>query len=561
MEKKEMKTSRSVKNSEEKILEMPTLLEAIEKVVALSEDSMLSDKLFVEAAPEIGLLEDSYGITPVQAVLFCICMYKGPNRVDYDDIASYLNLSNIAILKYGDDMDALVRRRLLRYHDANDEDEFNVCRPVIKMLKHNEAYVVPKTTGLDSHALFDHIEMLMNDLENNTITANNLYEELKELFEDNPKIDFVRKLNNFNLCDEDMALLVMFCHLLLNKEDDDIRFGQMEDVFCTKTRFNRAKAELKNATHELMRLKLIEHYCEEGIADVKRYKLTESAKRNLLVEFNISIPEDNTANMLKPDSLTAKEMFYPARIEKQVKELGSFFQTDKYAKIRERMQERGFRSGFACLFYGGPGTGKTETVYQLARLTGRAVMVVDVPQIKSKWVGESEKNIKALFDNYREHVRQMKLSPILLFNEADAIIGTRKNGAESSVDKMENSIQNIILQEMETLDGIMIATTNLEDNLDSAFERRFLYKIKFDKPDAAVRQKIWKQMIPELTNSDAKKLAAAFDFSGGQIENVARKHNINVILYGEQTDMLDTLMEYSSAEKLNSKHKVNKIGF
>ena len=311
----------------------------------------------------------------------------------------------------------------------------------------------------------------------------------------------------------------------------------------------------------LMEAKLIEHHCEDGIADTKRYKLTDSAKRNLLAEFNLQPVEEKIANMLKPQELTVKEMFYPGHIEKQVDELASFFQPDQFAKIKERMQNRGFRSGFACLFYGGPGTGKTETVYQMAHQTGRSVMVVDVPQIKSKWVGDSEKNIKALFDNYRAQAKRMQQAPILLFNEADAIIGKRKNGAESSVDKMENSIQNIILQEMETLDGIMIATTNLEENFDSAFERRFLYKIKFDKPDAAVRQKIWQLMIPELTDDDAKQLASTFDFSGGQIENIARKHSINMVLYGEQANLLDTLMEYCAAEKISSKRICNRIGF
>lgn len=112
------------------------------------------------------------------------------------------------------------------------------------------------------------------------------------------------------------------------------------------------------------------------------------------------------------------------------------------------------------------------------------------------WVGESEKNIKAIFDRYREHVKNSKVAPILLFNEADAVIGKRREGAEKAVDKMENSIQNIILQEMETLDGIMIATTNLEQNMDKAFERRFLYKIKFNKPSVEARMNIWRSMIP-----------------------------------------------------------------
>lgn len=550
-----------VKNSNPKTVKIPTLLEAIEKVVELAEDSKLDDRLFVEAAPEIGLLSDGFDVTPLQAVLFCVCMHKGPRRIDFDDLANHLDISKIAILKYSDDIDALIRRRLLRYRDAKEEDEFDVCPQVIKSLKHNEVYEAPKNSGLDYIGLFDYLETLMDDLYNNSITAKELYGELETLFDENPDIDFVRKIRELDLRREDMMLLVKFCSLLINDDDDDIRFGQMEDVFESKSEFNRVKAELRSARHNLMEAKLIEYHCEDGIADTKRYKLTDSAKRNLLAEFNLQPVEEKIANMLKPQELTAKEMFYSMHIENQVNELVSFFQPDQFANIRERMQQRGFRNGFACLFYGGPGTGKTETVYQMARQTGRSVMVVDVPQIKSKWVGDSEKNIKALFDNYRAQAKRMQQAPILLFNEADAIIGKRKNGAESSVDKMENSIQNIILQEMETLDGIMIATTNLEGNMDSAFERRFLYKIKFDKPDAAVRQKIWQQMIPELTDDDAGKLAAAFDFSGGQIENIARKHNINMVLYGEQNNLLETLARYSEAEKLDSKREYRQIGF
>lgn len=125
-------------------------------------------------------------------------------------------------------------------------------------------------------------------------------------------------------------------------------------------------------------------------------------------------------------------------------------------------------------FYGTPGTGKTETVLQIARKTGRDLIQVNVSEVKSMWVGESEKNIKGIFDDYKQKVKQSVKAPILLFNEADAIIGKRQVGAERAVEKMENSIQNIILQEIEQLDGILIATTNLAENMDKAFERRFL---------------------------------------------------------------------------------------
>ena len=267
--------------------------------------------------------------------------------------------------------------------------------------------------------------------------------------------------------------------------------------------------------------------------------------------------------------LTHKQLFFPKDIQRQVEELGCFLQPENYQRIQDRMKEKGFRNGFACLFYGSPGTGKTETVYQLARQTGRNIMVVDVPQIKSKWVGESEKNIKALFDRYREQVKRSnenhnenhnRNTPILLFNEADAIIGIRKNGASSAVDKMENSIQNIILQEMETLDGIMIATTNLQQNLDKAFERRFLYKIKFDKPTEEARAHIWHSMIPELSDLDVHTLASKYDFSGGQIENIARHYAIDTILHGTSDDVLPMLIRHCDNERLDEKDK-RKIGF
>ena len=217
------------------------------------------------------------------------------------------------------------------------------------------------------------------------------------------------------------------------------------------------------------------------------------------------------------------------------------------------------RKGFCCLFYGSPGTGKTETVYQIARQTGRKIMRVDVDKIKSCWVGESEKNIKALFDRYRNICKNSKLAPILLFNEADAVLGVRMEGANRAVDKMENSIQNIILQEMESLEGIIIATTNLTTNLDKAFERRFLYKIQFNRPTVEARASIWQSMMPKLSHEKAKVLASKFDLSGGEIENIVRKQSVNAILSGDEIADLEAITKLCSQERITSSR--SRIGF
>lgn len=541
--------------------EEPTLLQAIEKIIAHTEDSKLDKKILNKIKPYSSFLAKSYGITELQAIFFCISLQQGPNRVDLNDIARFLDMSKIRILSYADEIGALVSRRLLRYRNAKDEEEFDVNAVVIKALKHNEVYQTPLRTGLDCAQLFEQFDMLFDELDDNSVSVPDFINCIKQLLDDNGSVRFVQEFKRLRLDDEDLLLLLFFCHMLVNNDDDDIRFGQIEDVTDSKAQFSRCKAELRSGKHSLMRAGLIEHLCVNGIADTTRFKLTEEAKRNLLSEMNITAVEEGGADLLQHAGITPKELFYPTEIEARISDLATFFAPEKYAEIRERMQQRGFRQGFACLFYGGPGTGKTETVYQLARQTGRDIMVVDVPQIKSKWVGDSEKNIKALFDRYREISMRYTQAPILLFNEADAIIGTRKNGATSAVDKMENSIQNIILQEMETLDGIMIATTNLQENLDPAFERRFLYKIKFEKPDAAVRAKIWQQMIPELSESDAATLAASHDLSGGQIENIARKHAINCVLHGNEASTLNSLLRDCACEKLASKEQHRRVGF
>ena len=514
-----------------------TLLQAIERVVELSNDSKMSQEFMKKAKAEIQLL-----------------------GVDYSDIACHLDMNKISVLSYASDIDALVRRRLLKYRDVKDEDDFDIPTAVIRCLKHNEVYELPQRKGLDCASMFELFDLWFEDLDDDAISAHELCEELQSLFKDNPQVGFVKHMKEYYLNPEDQMMVTFFCHRLVNRDDDDIRFSQIEDLFNNQGDFNRAKTALRSGDHKVQWKKIIEHRCVDGLTDVTRYKLTESAKRTLLAELKINEAEEKLADMLDASKLGEKALFFPKDIERQVKELGSFLQQENYQKIQDRMKEKGFRNSFACLFYGSPGTGKTETVYQLARQTGRNIMVVDVPQLKSMWVGQSEKNVKALFDRYREQVKRHKLTPILLFNEADAIIGKRKNSAENAVDKMENSLQNIILQEMEQLDGIMIATTNLQENMDKAFERRFLYKVKFEKPTEEARRHIWHSMIPELSDLDVHTLASKYDFSGGQIENIARHYAIDNILHGQDEDVLSMLIRHCDNERLDEKNS-RKIGF
>ncbi|MBK8674302.1 MAG: AAA family ATPase [Bacteroidetes bacterium] len=132
--------------------------------------------------------------------------------------------------------------------------------------------------------------------------------------------------------------------------------------------------------------------------------------------------------------------------------------------------------GITILLHGKPGTGKTETVYQMAKQTQRNIYRVDISNLKV-WFGESQKIIKKLFDDYYKYMKTQDNIPILFFNEADGVINKRKDSSSSNTAQTENEIQNIILQEMEDFKGILMATTNLIDNIDNAFDRRFLFKL------------------------------------------------------------------------------------
>lgn len=539
-----------------------SILQLMDLLSERSDDSKLGDRFWADNQDAAAALASRLNITPLQAVLLSICLRHGPRNVDYNDISRHLDISNIRALEYSEELNTLIRARYLKFHDAKDEESFDVPRTVIRAFKNNDIPEPPKKTGLNIHELFDRLNDYFEDLDDNAIAPGELYHELKELFKANGHLSFTRELNGLKIdrCN-DWMVLVIVCHYLINKDDDRITFEQIEDVFRCKSSFNEAKAALKEGSHYLMQEGLIEHVCEEGIANTSQIHLTAKARQILLSEFQLHSSDTAVAGLTKPESLIEKTLFYTDSNEKQVDELETFLMPERYKEIRERMKATGYRSGFACLFYGSPGTGKTETVYQLARKTCRSILAINVPEIKSKWVGDSEKNIKAVFDRYRLLVQRSEVAPILLFNEADAIFGQRMEGAQNAVDKMENSIQNIILQEMESLDGVLIATTNLTQNLDAAFERRFLYKICFDRPDSTVREKIWHTMIPSLSSQECHDLAVSYELSGGQMENVSRKFMINAILHGDETDRMEVLRSYCGAEKLENKTQSKRIGF
>jgi ATP-dependent 26S proteasome regulatory subunit len=511
------------------------LLEHFEQIIALSENLGLNNEFFKQAKWHIETVKDVLKLNDMQTVIFAHFLDNSDsNKIDLQTIAKSIGSRRIKVLQYMNEIDELEKRRMIRCHRGDKNVTYRVPNEVVEAVRHNKEYRPASRKNLSIETLFNVLNQLFNELSNHELTIELFVNEIKILFDDNPQLSFTQKVKQYNFNDEDLVFLLRICTFFVDDEDMVFQISSIE-------RFLRETGVLDPLLlmgHRLFTENLIENINDNGFKDHESFRLTDKAKTELLGEINRKQKRALAQKDLTLySSLAVKQLFYNEKEQRQVSELTALLQEENFCKVKQRLIGKGMRIGFACLFHGAPGTGKTETVYQIARQTERNIYQVDISETKSMWFGDSEKRIKRIFEQYRELVKFEKNMPILLFNEADAVIGKRKDVTSSNVAQTENAIQNIILQEMETLEGIMIATTNLTQNLDKAFERRFLYKIEFSKPSIDVKRSIWQSIIPELSEADAATLANRYDFSGGQIENIARKATIDSIIVGCEPDL------------------------
>ena len=516
-----------------------------------------------KAGTDIRALGKALGMDTMQVLILTAIIHNSSRyHINGEAVADYLGMGYIKFLTYSKEMDELRARGYIR---LDKDGDIIIPREVLNTLKENSPVEPEPISGLTSAQILSRIRRKLSIREDDEMTTQELLNEIDTLMRENPDTSIGRVYRERIQKDIYKNERIVFAVLLYRYyylEDDIIGWHNLDDYF-EDFEFDDLKGDYMAEQMDLQRHGIIEHTGVDGILSKDYFKIKDEIKEEALADvggLKVKAPKVSASRRIEAGAITEKELFYNPVEERQVSQLRELMSEQRFADIRSKMQEQKLRTGFTCLFYGSPGTGKTETAYQIARASGRDLFVIDVSQIKSCWVGESEKNIKQVFNKYRECVAGGGTIPILLFNEADAIFGIRSEGAGSAVDKMENSIQNIILQEMEDLDGILIATTNLTTNLDKAFERRFLYKVRFDKPSTEARSHIWRTMLPELSEQKAALLAAEFDFSGGQIENISRKKTVKALISGQQPTF-DEIREYCQEENIEDTRERRKIGF
>jgi len=545
-----------------------TTLSALNRVLDAAEGSQLSDDFWETCKAPLAFLRQELGLTNMQIVVLAIMMEAG-EYVTWRSLANYLDCSRLSVMAHCEEIEELVSKRWIAhkgvYERRGANKAFVLIDGVETAILQNKTFVPEKIDGLTEQQFVDKLERY---LVKNINSYENRFEDNEEwmvqLVKANPNLPLCHELLQFDDIHV-LSLMLLAVYDYAKKcgtDDEGIGYEKINDLYPDDYDCDFMREKLLDGSHVLMSRGLIEHKCVDGLADPSRYTLTTRAKNELLSAYKPSHSKSKRGNdnrfLMSHSAIKEKPLYYNDSEQQQIDRLMSLLSVERFPAIQQNLAEQGMRKGFACLFYGGPGTGKTETVLQIARQTGRDLMQVDIAGMRDKYVGETEKNIKAVFTNYRDMCRNAEVVPILFFNEADGIFGKRIENVGHSVNQMENAMQNIILQEMENLDGILIATTNLTCNLDSAFERRFLYKIEFHKPSIEVKVKIWRSMLKDISEDDARQLAAHYDFSGGQIENIARKRTVESMLAGRHVT-LEEIEDCCRMEVINSTgNKANK---
>jgi len=502
-------------------------------------------------------------------ILACLLFQcQGLGRTcDMDDLTEYMGAHPLELCAQQGALDSLITRG---YVEQDEEHAFNTQWTVRKeasdaMCK-NEPFDVTSLRAQDTSSFLAQCANAIRDGHHHDNNGD-IEKQIDWLFKLNSHLPITHTIRRLSEGDElQFKTLVLTASLMSAEAAISININDFNMILNVGD-VRKVGRAMQKGTYPLVVKKIFEPLCASGgAADADEWVISKSGWMELLsqnqeeVNNVLSNNEEWGRNLTPYTQIPERKLYFSGKTEDEVNRLRMLLQDDQYQQVVARLKEKNMPTGLNILLFGTPGTGKTELVQQLARETGRDVFIVDMAQIRDKFVGESEHNLARIFNTYRMYVARLRKTPILFCNECDAIFGARLENTSGSVDKMENALQNILLEQMEKLQGIMICTTNLTSTLDKAFERRFLIKLQLPKPTNEARKQIWETMLPKLSKEQAETLANRFDFSGGQIQNVTRKQIINSIFTGSDEMDFDRILADCSAESMDRSNG-KQIGF
>jgi len=538
------------------------LLIAIEEIYHKSEKSVSFSEAITVTSNDCKIIMDFFSCSQFEAFVLSYCIYSDINEklVTNSKISTFLKSSLCEMAEIVQCLRKLVNRGFLKcIKDRQHGVKYNLSGDIL-LAAITGKQLVEKESNDETMTFLIAIRDLTNQRFQGEISNFELWIGLQEKISESENISFIKWLQSYQLEENDLLFLINACfeHIMESTEiNADLMLKMIFDSNYEKFFYKKG---MRNGSSKLFSKLLLDWENKEitngewvRLGDVTVAQLFESGiKRN---EKPIA---SRYFTIHHPEKIKAELLYYNQKEEYAIAILKKALQQKEYKRLRKGLYDKNLPGSVSVIFHGSPGTGKTATVMQVARDTKRVLLFANASILKSMWLGESEKNIKRLFDEYKSIAATLKLTPILLFNEADAILGSRIK-VSGSVDQTMNTIQNIILQELETFDGIFIATTNLVNNMDEAFERRFLYKVRFEKPTAEVQLKLLSEAFPQVSLTDLGHIISETPLTGSNINNIVRKITIESLI--ENTNISAGQISRMAKEEFINRHRKEAIGF
>lgn len=552
-----------------KKINLPLISNCIYKIFEQTAESLVIGSQGKDLTKEINTMMKIFSLSETEIILLVpiIVQHFNDEPLTFHDLRNHFSVPALEMLQFQDILDGMVDKKII---ENQLDSRFTIHSPIksiytlnMEVSKAITGQSVKKQVSAHKYEfpidILEAVFTLCDKAIDNGILNNHLIIRYDAILSDAKYLDFISSIKALQLSKtEEIIYMCLIWRSLESLEGFELDHA-IQLIMGTKEKI-KFKQSIFNNENPLIAKELVE-IRKVGISESLSFFLSSDSIEALALDgIKIVYEEVKKKEHILPQKIAEKQLFYSESEQGQISSLEAILREENYQALKNRLFDKNLPIGLNVLLFGAPGTGKTETVYQLARQTGREIIKVEISQTKSKWFGESEKLIKQIFENYTSYAKRLGHMPILLFNEADAVLSNRSTNAEDNVRQTENAIQNILLEELEKFQGIFFATTNLANNLDKAFDRRFLYKVEFAKPGILQRKAIFEKKLPFLTAETCIKTASEYDLSGGQIENIARKCEIYFIMNGKTPNDLDVIKFCNEELTISNKVK-NNIGF
>jgi hypothetical protein len=411
-------------------------LESINTVYNMMHLSKLKGNVIKKINEELQIISDYFNTDEKESLVTALVFaenYK-TTSVDFRDLANHMECNPLQLLCFSNAFESLIHRGILIRKRSNDDfpalsrDQFAVNKLITEAVSKN--LPLPELKKIRFETDLELIESCFNLSKKRTdelINTVELQEEFLTLIEENKELNIVRKINALGLQTMDCFVMYYMIWKTLSGEEEVNLSDLAECVFqnpIDRVHYIQGFISKKNKL-------VVKNFIEVESSEYMNYttlRLTTQVLDMLTEAKIIDFSLRKSKNSILPADIMPKSLFYNDSEIKQIEMLKNYLKPSGFKRIQKRLKEKYLPSGLTVLLYGYPGTGKTETVYQLARQTGRSIVKVDISNTKSCWFGESEKKIKRVFDDYRVILKNANMPPfffsmkLMLFFQKDVRI-------------------------------------------------------------------------------------------------------------------------------------------